>query len=517
MSDPRTLVEALLRVAREAPERAFLDFEGRTFTYGAMAARVSTAAAALSAAGLGHGDRVALYLENSPAFVESYLGALWLGAVTVPVNTRYRQEELRHILSNSGARLAVTDPAGLPELEKVRDDAREVRQVIVVGRGTDADVATWEGLGGGRRAEPAAIGPGDLAMIGYTSGTTGRSKGAMLTHGGFCANSASLTRAWGWTAADRLLLTLPLFHMHGLGVGLHGTLVQGSRVTVTRRFEALETVETLARGEHTMFFGVPTMYVRLLAALRATPLRPRGLRLLVSGSAPLSPETFAAVQAELGLPILERYGMTETVMNTGNPLAGPRKPGSVGVPFNGVSVRVVDPGTGVPQDDGLSGEIQIRGPNVFAGYFRNEEATREAFTADGWFRTGDLGYRDADGFYFLNGRARELIISGGFNVYPREVEEVLERHPDVAEAAVVGIVDPDLGERVVAAVVSRSASPDAEALRRHCGQLLAGFKKPREVVFLPELPRNAMGKIQKHVLKERLLTLRAASTPPPAS
>jgi malonyl-CoA/methylmalonyl-CoA synthetase len=326
----------------------------------------------------------------------------------------------------------------------------------------------------------------------------------MLSHGNFLSNSAAVTRSWEWKADDHLLLTLPLFHTHGLAVGLHGTLLVGSTITLHRRFDPRAVLDALASGAHTLFFGVPTMYHRLLAEARARAERPRGVRLYVSGSAPLPARTHEEFAHAFGTSILERYGMTETVMNTGNPYGGPRKPGSVGLPFPGVDVRIVDPRTLEPMPADADGEIQVRGANVFSGYWRGPDATRDAFTADGWFRTGDLAHRGADGYVFITGRATELVITGGFNVYPREVEEVLQSVPGVLEAAVVGLPDEDLGERVVAAVVRGSEDLTEDALQRAVAERLAGFKKPRRVVFVDALPKNAMGKVQKAVLRRAL-------------
>ena len=326
----------------------------------------------------------------------------------------------------------------------------------------------------------------------------------MLDHGNFLANSRAVTEAWRWTATDHLLLALPLFHTHGLAVGLHGTILQGSSMTLLTRFEEGAVLDELVAGRATMFFGVPTMFVRLVEEARRQAVKPQGLRLLVSGSAPLNPRTFEDVEEALGVRILERYGMTETVMNLGNPFDGERRAGSVGWPFDGVEVRIAGLESDAPLGQGLSGEIQLRGPNVFRGYWRDPDATRAAFTPDGWFKTGDLGFVDGDGYHFIVGRAKELIISGGFNVHPREFEEVLEDHPHVAEAAVVGLPDEDLGEKVVAAIVPRDPAPTAEALIAFCRSRIAGFKKPREIHFVDALPRNALGKVQKHVLRQTL-------------
>ncbi len=494
-----SLAGAFLKIVRDAPDNPLLHFEGETFSYAQIHEQVSLVAGALAACGLNKGDRVALYLENSPSFVTAYLGVQWLGGVAVPVNTRYREGELRHMLNDSGARLVLTD-AGRAEVEKASAPALEA--IVQLGESLEADRAAWAALASGEpRPQPVPLTGDDLAVIGYTSGTTGRSKGAMLTHGNFVSNSVALTQAWRWTPRDHLLLVLPLFHMHGLGVGLHGTLVQGSSLTLRRKFDAADVLDTMLRGEVTMFFGVPTMYTRLLEVAKPRAQKPTGLRLLVSGSAPLSPQTHAAVEAVFGLRILERYGMTETVMNMGNPFTGERRAGSVGFPFAGVEARVADLDTGEEKATGETGEIQLRGPNVTKGYWNRPDATAAARTPDGWFKTGDLGFVDADGYYTLNGRAKELIISGGFNVYPREVEEVLAEVEGVQEVAVLGLPDADLGEKVVAAVVGHAS--EAELLE-HVKARIAGFKKPREVYFVAALPRNALGKVQKHLLKEQL-------------
>jgi malonyl-CoA/methylmalonyl-CoA synthetase len=331
----------------------------------------------------------------------------------------------------------------------------------------------------------------------------------MLRHRNLAANSAAVTRAWHWTEQDRLLLTLPLFHIHGLGVGMHGTFLTGSTVDLRRRFDAAEVYATLLQGEVTMFFGVPTMYTRLIAQARQHEQRPQPIRLFVSGSAPLDVQTFTEFEQLFGLRILERYGMTETVMNLTNPYDGERRPGTVGQPFPGQEARIVDVESRQPVLDETPGEIQVRGPHVFKGYWNRPDATAEVFAADGWFSTGDLGWRSADGYFTIAGRARELIISGGYNVYPREIEEVLLGHPAVAEAAVLGLPDPDLGEQVVAAIVRRQTGTTPESLEAdlitRCRDQLAAYKKPRRVVLVDALPRNALGKVQKHVLKEQLV------------
>ena len=502
---PASLPHALARVAAADPDRPMLRFEEASWSYGRFTEFVRAAAAALRGWGLDPGDRVALYLGNAPSFLVTYLAALWCGAAVVPVNARYRDGELRHMLRDAEARLVVTDAAGIATVRAARPAAPAVAEVLVLDGHPDADAARWGALAAGAPVPDPRVDGGDaLALIAYTSGTTGRSKGAMLTHANLVANADAVGRAWRWTAADQLLLTLPLFHIHGLGVGFHGTLLQGASLTLRRRFDAAEVLRDLQRGEATLFFGVPTMYSRLLTEAAGARVPAPALRLLVSGSAPLAASTLEQVERTFGRRILERYGMTETVMLTGNPHDGPRKAGTVGVPFDGVELRLADPAGGeVVADD--AGEVQVRGPSVTRGYWRDPEGTRAAFTADGWFRTGDLGILDDDGYLTLTGRARDLIISGGFNVYPREVEDLIATLPGVREVAVVGLPDPDLGERVAAAVVAEpGAGVDGPSVVDLCKRHLAGFKAPREVVFVTALPRNAMGKVLRHELRDAL-------------
>lgn len=497
---PSSIAETFLRNARQTPEKACMHFEGKTYTYAWLRQRAEAFAGALRAWGVERGERVALFLENCPDFLAAYLGTWLAGGVVVLVNTHYRQVELRHILSDAGVRLCITDRERLAELDRVRADLPTLETAIDVDTKLDAFLASgWDYAPNLPRSD-------DLAVIAYTSGTTGRSKGAMLLHRNLIANITSLREAWRWTADDHLLLALPLFHAHGLMVGAHGTLTAGGTMTLHRRFDAAPVYRALCIKPLTLFFGVPTMYVRLLAEAATHPeMRPHPLRLFVSGSAPLSPQTFADWQTLTGQVILERYGMTETIMNTTNPYDGERRPGTVGMPFPRQEARVVDVRTREPLPDGETGEIEVRGSHVFAGYWQRPDATAEAFDVDGWFRTGDLGHRDADGYYTISGRAKELIISGGYNIYPREVEEVLARCPGVAEVAVVGLPDAEFGERVAAVVVRDDPALTADALIAFCRDQLAGFKKPRAVYFVETLPRNALGKLQKHLIREQIL------------
>lgn len=508
-----SVLEVFLDHAQRSPERHCLRFEQQELTYGQLAHQVTAFAHALQLRGLEPGERVALFLENSLAFVTAYLGTQLAGGTVVLVNTAYRQVELSHILADSGARACVTSAAGLAELAPLASQLPALEWLISVDpphAEPPRPCALFHSLlAEGSPPAPLPLPSGDsLAVLGYTSGTTGRSKGAMLLHRNLLANVRAVAEAWRWSAADRLYLALPLFHTHGLMVGLHGTLHAGASAWLQRRFVASEALHALARDESlTLFFGVPTLYGRLVEEVRRTGLKPRPLRLWVSGSAPLSPQLFHEVEQLFGQRILERYGMTETGMNTTNPYAGERRAGTVGMPFPGQEARVVDVQTRQVLPPNQTGEIEVRGPHVFAGYWQRPEATAESLAEGGWFRTGDLGDVDEDGYLRITGRARELIISGGFNVYPREVEEVLAAHPAVAEVAVLGLPDADFGEQVVAVVVPRPGveRPAAEALVEYCRERLASYKKPRRVEWLQALPRNALGKVQKHVLCERLL------------
>jgi malonyl-CoA/methylmalonyl-CoA synthetase len=511
---PSSIVEAFLISAERRPTKVCLLFEGTEYSYGRLRELALQWAGAFRRWGVAPGDRVALFLENSPTFLAAYLGVHLAGAIVVLVNAQYRQTELRHLLADAGVRVCVTDAARRFEVARVTAELPALAAVIVVGGVTNLAAqppvhAADEFLEAAEPLEPFLPDPESIAVIAYTSGTTGRSKGAMLLHRNLAANSVAVTHAWRWTESDRLLLTLPLFHAHGLFVGTHGTWLTGSTAELRRRFEAAEVYDTLLAGEATMFFGVPTMYTRLIAEAKLRERRPAPIRLYVSGSAPLSVQTFDEFDQLFGQRILERYGMTETIMNLTNPYGGERRPGTVGLPFPDQEARIVDLATRAAIADDRPGEIQVRGPHVFPGYWQRPDATAEAFDAAGWFNTGDLGWRSRDGYYTICGRARELIITGGYNVYPREVEDALESHPQVAEAAVFGLPDPEFGEQVVAVVVCRPAEssaspPSADDLIAHCRDLLASYKKPRQVIFVDQLPRNALGKVQKHVLQNEL-------------
>ena len=461
-----------------------LDWD-RTYTFGEIDARASRMAHVLVRRGLQSGDRICVYLVNCIEYIDLFLAATRLGVIFVPVNVLYRDREIRHIVVDAEPLALITDEAHrehVPEeaavwlIEDLRREAEEQpdkRHVLV----TDGDA-------------PAAIV--------YTSGTTGASKGAVLTHNIFAVNALNLLTCWQITASDRLLLTLPLFHVHGLGNGLHCWLISGCRMRLTERFEHQKAADWMLDFRTTLFFGVPTMYVRLLE-LEDRIARRIGseMRLFVSGSAPLPAHVLEEYRDLYGHTILERYGMSETLMNMSNPYAGERRPGSVGLPLPGVSVRNLDP-DGNPVPEGETGELFLRGSNVISEYWRRPDATAAAFR-DGWFRTGDLGVRAKDGYYTLQGRISDLIISGGFNIYPREIEEFLMELPGVAEVAVAGVTDGLRGEVPVAYVVP-DGELNTEVLEAACRAHLASFKVPRGFVAVDKLPRTALGKIQKHLL-----------------
>ncbi|HXO22122.1 MAG TPA: AMP-binding protein [Thermoanaerobaculia bacterium] len=494
---------------RRTPEKVALRCASGEITYAALFAAARGLAAGLQARGLGPGDRLAFFLGNGPELVTAHLAALLLGAVMVPIHLASRRREIAHLLADAGPRLLLTESAQLAVWEELAPAERAGVEEVVLAE----DLAGWAGNPSVFLA-PRVEG-GDPALILYTSGTTGPSKGAMLSHDNLLATVTGLLAAWAWSPEDTLLLTLPLFHLHGLVVGLDCALAAGATVELWRRFDAGRALDRMARGTAdaagrsgiTLFFGVPTLYVRLLAELarRQPPADLRAMRLFCSGSAPLAAETWEAFRELTGHEILERYGMTEAGMILSNLYAGPRLPGTVGHPLPGVSVRVVDEAGGA-LPPGSPGELLVRGANVFSGYWRAPQKTAASFRADelgrSWFATGDLARQDpATGAYTLLGRRHELILCGGENVYPREVEEALAAFPGVREAAVVGRPHPEWGEVPHAfLVVEEGEAIDEAALAAFLRGQLAAFKLPRSFARVDALPRNALGKLQKHLL-----------------
>ena len=435
-------------------EKIALEFDGREFTFGEIDTRSNRVAHYLRARGFVTGDRLCVYLANCVEMIDLYLACVKLGVIFVPINILYRDREMAHILGDAEPRELIDDVSSLTADAKGFPDTRPIAHL-------DGD-------------SPAGI-------I-YTSGTTGVAKGAVLSHNNFAVNGLNLVGCWRISSEDRLLLALPLFHVHGLGNGLHCWLISGCRIRLLERFEHQRAAGVFLEFRPTLFFGVPTIYVRLL---QMDAKIAQSMRLFVSGSAPLPAQLLEEFRLKFGHTILERYGMSETLMNISNPYEGERRPGTVGLALPGVSARIVE------------GEIQLRGPNIFLGYWRREEATRAAFD-EGWFKTGDIATVSEDGYYTLCGRKSDLIISGGFNLYPREIEELLTEHAAVTEAAVVARPDTVRGEVPIAYVVA--AGVTAGELEELCRQNLASFKLPREFIFIEKLPRNAMGKVQKHLL-----------------
>ncbi len=449
--------------------------------------------------GLEQGERIAVQVEKSPEALLLYLACLRAGFVFLPLNTAYQSAEIEYFVSDAQPALVVCDPARLSWIAPIAK-RHDVRAVLTLD----------ERRGGTLLRRAAAFGDtfetvhsraDDVAAILYTSGTTGRSKGALLTHGNMVSNAMTLHAAWRWRPGDVLLHALPIFHVHGLFVACHGALFAGAPMIWLARFDPKRVIAELPRA--TVFMGVPTMYVRLLDETGLSAEACASMRLFISGSAPLSTDTFRQFEARTGQRILERYGMSETIMLTSNPYDGNRQPGTVGLPLPGVEVRVVDE-QGRPRAWGEIGDIQVRGPNVFTGYWRMPEKTREEFTADGFFRTGDVGRFDANGYLTIVGRSKDLIITGGYNVYPKEIESYLDELEGVLESAVIGVAHRDFGEAVTAVVVPRGgARLDEASLIAALKDRIAAFKVPKRVHLVDELPRNTMGKVQKNLLRER--------------
>lgn len=517
MPDDGTLPPAPGRAARllhhlaVSAGREALCAGGRSYTFGDLDRLSRRYAAGLARLGVRRGDRVAVFADGAPELVVALLGHYRLGAVHVPVNTRYRAEEAGHVLADSGAS-AVVCAAG-SECEAVLDAIGPLPGLahrLLLG-GTHPGAVPFEALLADDLDFAAPLpGDDDDALIIYTSGTTGRSKGVELSFRAVVDNVEAVTRLWGFSSADRLALTLPLFHVHGLGLGVHGTLLHGAALLLADRFDAGWVVDAFGSHGATVFMGVPTMYVRLLERIGADPAAAAALsraRLFTAGSAPLPADDFRAFEAATSHRILERYGMSETLFTLSNPYDGERRPGSVGLPVPGCAVRLVDEaGADVP--DGELGEIIVGSSGIMTRY-RGLPAETAASFRDGWFLTGDVARRDADGYVTIVGRRSvDVIKSGGFKISAREIEDVLRRHPLVDDVAVVGAPDRTWGQRIVAAVTlaAPEAAPAPDALLAELSRLaaanLAEYKRPRGVVVLPELPRNALGKVQKHLVLE---------------
>ena len=473
---------------------------GHAWSYAAVEAETARLANFLTGIGAHKGDRVAVQAEKSAQSLLLYLACMRAGLIYLPLNTAYREQELAYFLADAEPTAVVCAP-----------EAAE--RIMYLGRGHGIrHVLTLDGTGAGSLVDGSramdtdfqtvACAAGDTAAILYTSGTTGRPKGAMLSHGNLSSNGLVLCESWGFTGRDVLLHALPIFHVHGLFVACHCALLGGAKMIFLPRFEVGEAMDQLPRA--TVFMGVPTYYTRFLAMPEFGRDHCRNMRLFVSGSAPLQTRTFAEFRKRTGHIILERYGMSETGMITSNPLHGERRAGTVGPPLPGVEVRIAD-ASDQPLAAGEVGEIQLHGPNVFPGYWRMPEKTAAEFTADGFFKTGDLGSMDQQGYVSISGRSKDLIISGGYNIYPKELENCIDALDGIRESAVIGLPDADFGERVAAVIVPASAPANlsSEAIIATLKTQVANYKVPKAVFFLDELPRNAMGKVQKSVLRER--------------
>ena len=476
------------------PARPFAHLhDGTVVSYGDVEARSAAFANTLLSLGVQIGDRVAVQAEKSIDMLMLYLGSLRAGAVFLPLNTAYTAGELDYFMRDAEPALFVCDPGALAAIEALAKEAGV------------SHVATMPGLAEQASNNPATFATierddDDLAAILYTSGTTGRSKGAMLSHDNLGSNAFMLREAWAFTGGDALLHALPIFHTHGLFVATNTILAVGGSMIFLPKLDPKEILRQLPRA--TTMMGVPTFYIRLLDEPGFTRELVRHMRLFVSGSAPLSADIHREFSERTGHAILERYGMTETNMNISNPYVGDRIAGTVGKPLPGVSIRIADPETGAAMPQGEVGVIEIAGPNVFKGYWRMPEKTEAEFR-DGYFISGDLAFEDARGYISIVGRAKDLIISGGYNVYPAEVETAIDELPEVHESAVIGVPHRDLGEAPVAVIVPRDKDfADAEAIKASLADKLARFKQPRAILFVDALPKNAMGKVQKAALRE---------------
>lgn len=488
-----TLYDALIAAHAQNDATFLVLDDGTTWTYAGFVARVAQLAHVLTDAGVRPGDRVAVQAPKLADTIALYGAALQAGAVYLPLNTAYTQSELTYFIKDAAPALVVCDARDIGDLHAMCGDRATVLSLAEDGSGSLSTQADNKPT----RFETVARGPDDLAGLLYTSGTTGRSKGAMMSHKNLLSNARSLTDLWQITSQDRLIHALPIFHTHGLFVAMNTALLAGAQVRFMAGFDGDAIIAELPAS--TLLMGVPTFYSRLLADPRLTPDLVGNMRLFISGSAPLLAETHTAFEDRTGHRILERYGMTETNMITSNPYDGPRLAGTVGYALPGTQVRITD--NGQPVEDGEIGMIEVRGDNVFQGYWNMPEKTAEELRDNGFFITGDLGVRANDGRISIVGRQKDLIISGGYNIYPKEIEDVINEVNGVLESAVFGVPHPDFGESVLAAVVIEDASLSADAIAAQVEPHLARFKHPRRYIIAEALPRNTMGKVQKNVLR----------------
>jgi malonyl-CoA/methylmalonyl-CoA synthetase len=503
MYDNNHLANVLRQATNSMPDKVFATLDDQSVvTYSALFANAEKMANALQKLGVEPGDRVAIQAGKSIAMLEVYLGTLLAGGVFLPLNTGYTLSEIEYFLSDATPKVFIADSQAVNHMDDVK-----TRCGVSAILGLSED-----GLSGSLISERDSASQSftcvsrdksDLAAILYTSGTTGRSKGAMLSHGALASNAKTLADYWAFTPEDTLIHALPIFHIHGLFVAINITLVVGSSLRFMARFDAEQIIEAMPSA--TVLMGVPTFYTRLLRSEKLNQQSVSTMRLFVSGSAPLLSETHTLWQQKTGHAILERYGMTETNMNTSNPYQGARRPGTVGLPLPGVQVRICDPDNGQELPDGSVGQIEVKGPNLFSGYWKMPEKTAQEFNDQGWFLTGDLAVKDQDGYISIVGRSKDMIITGGYNVYPKEIEAIIDDVSGVEESAVIGVQHPDFGEAVVAVVVALSNQPTEiliDDIQKQTEVQLASYKRPKQLVVIEELPRNTMGKVQKAQLRE---------------
>ena len=484
----------------------FLDPPLQRVTYKELDTLIDQTAGYLLDLGVEPGDRVALQLSKSLEFILLHLATLRLGAISLPLNLSYPADELKYFLEDSGTKVFFTLESTKEKIQSMLPELNELQECILLDPSQPDKVQLRiNEYSSHHKLVQADSHPFSTAVIIYTSGTTGRPKGAEITYANLNSNLEALHEAWGWEPDDILMHVLPIFHVHGLFVALHGALYAGATTLFMREFNAQKALEMLSNGQCTVFMAVPTIHKRLLDVPDADRFNLSHVRLITSGSDRLPDEVFTGFQNTFGYTLLERYGMTETGMNCSNPLQGERRMGSVGMSLPGIEVRIVHSESGEILPIGEIGDVQLRGPNIFKGYWQQPDKTSASFSADGWFKTGDLGYIEADGYLTLCGRSKDLIISGGLNIYPPEVERVLIEHPAVRDCAVIGCLDPEWGEKVIAIVVPKSnVLVTDEELIRFCREKLAPYKSPKAIVFRDDLPRNAMGKVQKAILRKEI-------------
>ncbi len=493
-----TLYDALIAPHRSNDSPFLITDSGNTVSFADFVRRAAQIAHALQKNGVTPGDRVVVRAPKVSETLALYAATIQVGAIYLPLNNAYTAEELTYFINDASPTVFVCEDCDVDAMTPICDGAgAKILTLNADGSGTLTDAADGQSTD----FETVSRGPDDLAALLYTSGTTGRSKGAMLSHKNLLSNAQALTELWGITSADRLIHALPIFHTHGLFVAMNTSLLAGTQVRFMGKFDLDMIFDEIPKS--TLMMGVPTFYTRMLGDDRLTKDLVKGMRLFVSGSAPLLEETHEAFEARTGQRILERYGMTETNMIASNPYDGARIAGTVGFPIGNAEVQVTDPDNGNPLPAGDIGMIEVRGDNVFKGYWNMPEKTKEELRDNGFFITGDLGVLDDEGRLSIVGRAKDLIISGGYNIYPKEIEDVLNEAPGVVESAVFGVPHPDFGEAVVAAMVMECRQADDAPLKDFIAPKLARFKQPKTFVFLDELPRNTMGKVQKNILRDQ--------------